>query len=325
MSSLQNIQKLGKVFPFHYIYICNDRMESKMYNEDENNTSAEYQNIELIKCELCNKEFKSITNTHLKNKHEITTNEYKLMYPNSKMISDSHFDKFAKWIYSDGNKNHCKKMNEISRHSQKRKDAVKKVIQSDEYRKNHSIIMKDVLSAHPEYRDTVREKVGDKHHHYGKSNWQRWFEKYGKEEADLKLLNWKQKNKIPGGSKNTKIELKVKDILELNDISYIHQYDKIKSFYVDFYLPDFNLVIEVDGDYWHANPKKYNSDDLIKYPGNRVVTAQSVWDKDTNRLNEIKKYGYNVCRIFGSDINEQNVLMLIETFGKDIVRTYEKS
>ncbi|MBC8428413.1 hypothetical protein H8D04_00875 [bacterium] len=300
-------------------------MRDKMYNEEENNTSAEYLNSELIKCELCDKKFKSITNTHLKNKHKITTDEYKLMFPNSKMISDSHFDKFAKWIYSNDNKTHCRKMNEISRHSQKRKDAVKKVVQSDEYRKNHSKLMKDVLNVHPEYRDTVRGICGDKHHHYGKSNWQRWFEKYGKEEADTRLQNWKLKNKIPGGSKNTKIELKVKDILESNGINYIHQYDKIKSYFVDFYLPDFNLVFEVDGDYWHANPNKYNSNELIKYPGNRVVTAQSVWDKDNIRLDEIKKCGYNVCRIFGSDITEENVLKLIQNFGKDIVRTYEKS
>lgn len=300
-------------------------MRDKMYNEEENNTSAEYLNSELIKCELCDKKFKSITNTHLKNKHKITTDEYKLMFPNSKMISDSHFDKFAKWIYSNDNKTHCRKMNEISRHSQKRKDAVKKVVQSDEYRKNHSKLMKDVLNVHPEYRDTVRGICGDKHHHYGKSNWQRWFEKYGKEEADTRLQNWKLKNKIPGGSKNTKIELKVKDILESNGINYIHQYDKIKLYFVDFYLPDFNLVFEVDGDYWHANPNKYNSNELIKYPGNRVVTAQSVWDKDNIRLDEIKKCGYNVCRIFGSDITEENVLKLIQNFGKDIVRTYEKS
>lgn len=300
-----------------------DIMESKMYNEDENNTSAEYQNSELIKCELCNTDFKSITNTHLKTKHKMTTDEYKLSFPNSKMISNAHFDKFAKWIYSDGNKNHCRKMNDISRHSQKRKDAVKKAVQSAEYRKNHSKVMKEYVNDHPE-SIMWSSITGSAHHHYGKSNWQRWFEKYGKDEADLRLQNWKYKNKIPGGSRNTKIELKVKSILEDSGINYIHQYDKIKAYYVDFYLPDFNLVFEVDGDYWHANPKKYDSDELIKYPGNRVVTAQSVWDKDNIRLNEIKECGYNVCRIFGSDITEKNVLKLIQNFGKDIVRTYEK-
>jgi hypothetical protein len=49
MINLQNnIQKLGKGLPFHYIYTYNDVMDNKMYNEEENDTSAEYQNSELI-------------------------------------------------------------------------------------------------------------------------------------------------------------------------------------------------------------------------------------------------------------------------------------
>jgi hypothetical protein len=40
-------------------------------------------------CKICGKKMKSISNTHLKNKHNITTLEYKLKYPNEKIVSTS--------------------------------------------------------------------------------------------------------------------------------------------------------------------------------------------------------------------------------------------
>jgi hypothetical protein len=38
-------------------------------------------------CKICGKKMKSISNTHLKNKHNITILEYKLKYPNEKIVS----------------------------------------------------------------------------------------------------------------------------------------------------------------------------------------------------------------------------------------------
>jgi hypothetical protein len=56
-------------------------------------------NIELTKflsktknyviCKICGEKMKSISNTHLKNTHNITTFEYKLKYPNEKIVSTS--------------------------------------------------------------------------------------------------------------------------------------------------------------------------------------------------------------------------------------------
>jgi very-short-patch-repair endonuclease len=47
------------------------------------------------------------------------------------------------------------------------------------------------------------------------------------------------------------IELMVKDVLDQLGESYHHQYG-IGKFLVDFYLPERNLVIEADGEYWHS-------------------------------------------------------------------------
>lgn len=276
--------------------------------------SADNQN-NLLKCEICGNYYKSITNTHLKNKHNMTTEEYKLQFPDSKMIRNSHFNKLAEWIYSEQNSAHWRLQADLQRDSTKRKENAKMVAKSDEYRRNHSKIMKQVVRDNPEKFRVMHESIrGEEHHHYGKSNWQRWYESYGKEEADKRLLDWKRKNKIPGGSKNTKIELKVKKILNDNSIKYIHQFDRISGMYNDFYLPEYNLIIEVDGDYWHANPNKYEANQLIKYPGNRLLKAKDVWEKDKKRDEVIKENGYFVSRIFESDITEKRILSIIENF-----------
>ena len=57
-------------------------------------------------------------------------------------------------------------------------------------------------------------------------------------------------------------ELFANDFLKKNDIKYIYQFEaKDIHRYYDFYLPDRNTLIEVDGDYWHCNPILNNLND----------------------------------------------------------------
>ena len=61
----------------------------------------------------------------------------------------------------------------------------------------------------------------------------------------------------------TFIEQKISDFLDLNSISY--QYDMFipgdekKLFRPDFFLPNFNLIIECDGLYWHSDRHEKNN------------------------------------------------------------------
>jgi hypothetical protein len=61
---------------------------------------------------------------------------------------------------------------------------------------------------------------------------------------------------------NSKIQLKVNDILDRNNIRYEREYI-IKHFAADNYLLDYNLIIEVMGDYWHTSPLRYNKDKYL--------------------------------------------------------------
>ena len=121
---------------------------------------------------------------------------------------------------------------------------------------------------------------------------------YGK--TSINIL--RDSNKIKGF--NTSIEKKISNLLIENGVKFETQYDiifeenKFKSY--DFYLPDFNLLIEADGDYWHANP--------IKYPDSNVLTEI----QKINKLNDVfknelaNKNGYNLIRFWESDIKKKN-------------------
>mgnify|MGYP001576635131 FL=1 len=56
--------------------------------------------------------------------------------------------------------------------------------------------------------------------------------------------------KIP--RQDTKLELTVKARLDSLGANYVHPFNLHNHFLCDFYLPDYNLIIEADGCYWHG-------------------------------------------------------------------------
>ena len=55
------------------------------------------------------------------------------------------------------------------------------------------------------------------------------------------------------GKNDTKIEKMVENMLLFNNILYVKQF-KYELGVADFWLPNSNLIIECDGDYWHSLP-----------------------------------------------------------------------
>lgn len=66
-------------------------------------------------------------------------------------------------------------------------------------------------------------------------------------------------------SHNTNIELIVSASLGSIGVEFVHPYvvvsGSVRKEY-DFYVPSLGTLIEADGDYWHANPLKYDHDKL---------------------------------------------------------------
>lgn len=67
---------------------------------------------------------------------------------------------------------------------------------------------------------------------------------------------------------------------------------------VDIYIPSQRKIIECFGDYWHMNPTKY---DPTFYNKSMKLTAQEIWDRDAQRLDHLRSYGYTVEVIWESD------------------------
>jgi very-short-patch-repair endonuclease len=80
----------------------------------------------------------------------------------------------------------------------------------------------------------------------------------------------------------------VRHFLDSVGANYIQEY-KIGRFWADFYLPDYNAVIEVDGDYWHSLP--------------------SVKEKDTRKDKFLKLNGIIVIHIKECELRTSDVII----------------
>lgn len=117
----------------------------------------------------------------------------------------------------------------------------------------------------------------------------------------------------PSNGRVSKIHKKVEEYLKSINISYesevnnkftkLNSYmDKVYSPRVDILLEQYKLVIEINGDRWHANPKVYKDTDYIRlYRG--LLTAKEIRDMDKARKDQIESFGYKVLVLWEYDIN----------------------
>lgn len=113
--------------------------------------------------------------------------------------------------------------------------------------------------------------------------------------------------------KETLPESLVRQWLENNDIHYIQEY-RCGKYFIDFYIPKENRMIEVYGDYWHVNPKIYGYEE-----GLRPLHPNQIgkWEQDENRISDIKNKGYIVNTIWENDIYNNLDIILSEIFNQN--------
>lgn len=96
-------------------------------------------------------------------------------------------------------------------------------------------------------------------------------------------------------SKNTfgsKIESRVREALDRIHISH-KRWVSIGNRNFDFKIDGCKILIEVNGDFWHANPSKYAASDIIPFPdGHRK--AKDIWEKDEKKRLTAEQNGYRV-------------------------------
>jgi len=69
----------------------------------------------------------------------------------------------------------------------------------------------------------------------------------------------------------------------------------------DIILPDQKIIIEINGDYYHANPKKYKKTDIIhKWVGD--IEAEKIWQFDKIRKKHLESFGYEVIIFWNNNL-----------------------
>jgi G:T-mismatch repair DNA endonuclease (very short patch repair protein) len=114
---------------------------------------------------------------------------------------------------------------------------------------------------------------------------------------------------------HSKLETRIQGIFNEMGITYTTQFclkiDKMRRFY-DFLLNDIKLIIEVNGDYWHANPLLYKETDILNYKFG-IKKAKDIWDRDQFKKEMAEKKGYTLIYIWETEIhdNKDNLLSFV--------------
>lgn len=292
-----------------------------------------------MKCLICNKILKNNLGLgiHLKKSHNETLEKYTLKYiyndqiPKCKCGCDKnvtwHQNKckyneyinghhgWSSWNGSEKHKEHVRKINLNRPIEESRKRGIKSAeTKRKQGNLNHTQQTKDKISK------TLKEE-------YKKGNRKVW--QYTNENAKdiLNKLHKKRANTISKKLKNneyrkgtffyTKSENKLKYILDKLNIEYIQQY-KIKTHPFDFYLPKKNLLIEVDGDYWHCNKKtdKRFVDENFIHP-HKKITTKEVRKKDEENNMLAKENNYKIIRLWDSEIKTHDIESMSKILGGD--------
>jgi G:T-mismatch repair DNA endonuclease (very short patch repair protein) len=72
-------------------------------------------------------------------------------------------------------------------------------------------------------------------------------------------------------------------------------------FLYDIFLPDLNLLIEYQGDYWHANPRKYPPGTTLNIFGKGPVQVDHIWARDAEKREAAVQAGYRVAYVWETD------------------------
>lgn len=117
-----------------------------------------------------------------------------------------------------------------------------------------------------------------------------------------KLLKRKQKY-----IKTSKVERKFGRLLTKYNIKYKKQYKLNNKFY-DYYLPEYHLLVEIDGNYWHGNTNYYP---IL----NRMQRNSKINDHKKNMI--AKVHGYKLLRLWEHETkNEHKCIKKINEYKK---------
>lgn len=111
----------------------------------------------------------------------------------------------------------------------------------------------------------------------------------------------------------SKIEKGIIKELKAKGYNVTHSFKVERKIY-DIYIPDLNMLIEFNGDYWHCNPKKYKAD---YFNVKLNMTAKQIWARDAAKEKLAVKYGYEFLTIWESDYRRSKSVIIKKIIQKN--------
>jgi len=66
----------------------------------------------------------------------------------------------------------------------------------------------------------------------------------------------------------------------------------------DMFLPVLNLIIEYQGNYWHANPRRYPPGTILNIQNKGPTPVEDIWNRDRDKKEQAERNGYRVVCIW---------------------------
>lgn len=153
-------------------------------------------------------------------------------------------------------------------------------------------------------------------HEKGKSNRIEYYiDLYGEEEG-IKKYTQRLNDSSKWVNRNG-LNDKCAKILEKNGIPYEQEFKIHRTSNNRFYSYDFkigNLLIELNGVYWHCSPKKYQPNDIVHFPNNIFIKAKDKWAYDKEKGDYAVNNGFQFETIWEDEFNENKLLEVINKY-----------
>lgn len=97
----------------------------------------------------------------------------------------------------------------------------------------------------------------------------------------------------------SRLHQKIREELDLKSLGFESEV-VVGRYRVDEINEEAKLIVEINGDYVHANPGIYKEDDQIRLPGSSY-SAKDKWESDQRKIENLKSLGYEVIVIWETD------------------------
>lgn len=185
--------------------------------------------------------------------------------------------------------------------------------QFDAYNKSRAVTLNNMIAKYGE--DTGTKKFQDycKLQSYVGTSLQYFVDKYGVEVGNKMYLELNKKKCSYNGnerSRISKLEQTILDTLyEDYDIDlqlstkgntyqfYCPSLDKSKKYFYDARISNTNILIEINGDFWHCNPRSNGNRNIKDYN----TICESIWARDAAKIQSANDNGFVVFILWEYD------------------------